>query len=101
MDQVKSNSVVLNLYYKVGDYDENDLMRTENVGEIVFEVANNLFRIYVVYLQTCVREFFNLLKPITELITDNYLSVHGCKKTVAKFKKRIIRRSCLVILKLE
>ena len=49
MDQVKSNSVVLNLYYKVGDYDKNDLMRTENFGEIVFEVANNLFRIYVVY----------------------------------------------------
>ena len=76
-------------------------MRTGNFRGTVFEIANNLFGIYVVYLQTCVREFFNLLKPITELITDNYFSVHGCKKTVAKFKKRIIRRLCLVILKLE
>ena len=101
MDQVKSNSVVLNLYSKVGDYDKNDLMRTGNFRGTVFEIANNLFGIYVVYLQTCVREFFNLLKPITELITDNYFSVHECKKTVAKFKKRIIRCLCLVILKLE
>ena len=65
------------------------MMGTENFGEIFFEVANNLFGIYVAYLQTYLRVFSNLLKPVTRLITDEYLSEHRCKKAVSKIKKRI------------
>ena len=34
MDQIKRNSILLNLYYVVGGYKKNDLMRTGNFGEI-------------------------------------------------------------------
>ena len=71
MKIVKSKSVVLNLYYVVADSGKNDIMRTENFGQIFFEVPNNSFGIYVVHLQTYLKVFFNLLKPITELITDD------------------------------
>ena len=77
------------------------MMGNENFGEIFSEVANNLFGIYVAYLQTYLRVFSNLLKPITRLITDEYLSEHRCKKAVSKIKKELIIPSCLVILRLE
>ena len=34
MDQIKRNSILLNLYYVVGGYKKNNLMRTGNFGEI-------------------------------------------------------------------
>ena len=83
MKIVKSKSVVWNLYYVVGDSSKNDIMRTENFGEIFFEVPNNSFGIYDVYLQTYLKVFFNLLRPITELITDDYLPEHRWKKKTA------------------
>ena len=52
-------------------------MRTGNYGEIFFEIANNLFGVYIVYLQTYFRVFFNLLKPVTEVIMDYYLSEYA------------------------
>ena len=82
MDQAKTKSVVLNLYYVVGDYEKYDLMRTENFCQTFFEVSSNSLGIYVAYLQTYLRVFFNLLKPITELITNKYLFENRCKKTV-------------------
>ena len=39
----KTNYVILSLYYVVSKYTENNLLKTENFGEIFFEVANNLF----------------------------------------------------------
>ena len=90
MDQVKTNYLILNIYYVVGDYKENHFLKTENIGEIFFEIANNLFGLYVVYLQDYFRVFFNLLKPVTE---------PGCKEVTTKFKKIIIR-FLLVILTL-
>ena len=47
MKIVKTKSVVLNLYYVVGDSGKNDIMRTENFGEIFFEVAHNSFGTFV------------------------------------------------------
>ena len=79
-DQVKTRSVVLNLCYLVSDHASNDIIRTENFGEIFFEIANNPFGVYTLYLQTYFRVFFNLLKPVTEVIMDNYLFEHACKK---------------------
>ena len=77
MDQVKTNYIILNLYYVIGDYKENHLLKTGNFVEIFFEVANNSFGLCVVYLQIDFRVFFNLLKPVTELITDKYLVESG------------------------
>ena len=87
MDQVKTRSVALNLYYSVGDYARNDIMRTENFGEIFFEISNNPFGVYIVYLQIYFRVSFNLLKSVTEVLIDNYLFEHACKETVSKIKK--------------
>ena len=77
MDQVKTNYIILNLYYVIGDYKENHLLKTGNFVEIIFEAANNSFGLHVVYLQIDFRVFFNLLKPVTELITDKYLVESG------------------------
>ena len=78
MDQVKTNYVILNLYYVIGNYKENHFLKTENIGEIFFEVANNSFGLYIiVYLQIYFRIFFNLLKPVTK---------SGCKKIITKLK---------------
>ena len=41
-------------------------MRTGNFGVMFFEVVNNLFGIYVIYLLTYLRVFFNLLKLIIQ-----------------------------------
>ena len=79
---------------------KNDLMRTGNFGVMFFEVVNNLFGIYVIYLLTYLRVFFNLLK----LIIQNWLLINiypkiDVKKLFQKQKKELIIRSCLVILK--
>ena len=88
VDQIKINYVTLNLYYVVGDYKENHFLKTENFREIFFEVANNFFGLYVVYLQIYFRVIFNLLKPVTaELIVDKYLAESGCLKVITKKKK--------------
>ena len=71
---------------------ENHFLKTENFGEIFFEVANNLFVLYIVYLQIYFRIFFNLLKPVTELIADKYLAESVCKKVISKLKKKINNR---------
>ena len=100
MGQVKTNYVILNHYYVIGKYKENHFLKTENFGEIFFEVANNLFGLYTVYLQIYFRVFFNLLKPVTELIADKYLAESECKKVITKLKKKINKGCLLVILTL-
>ena len=57
MDQVKTNYIILNLYYVIGDYKENHLLKTGNFVEIIFEAANNSFGLHVVYLQIDFRVF--------------------------------------------
>ena len=89
MDQVKTNYAILNLYYVVGNFKEINLLKIENFGEIFIEAANNSFGLYVVYFKTYVRVFFNLLKPVTELITDKYLADSRHKKVTTKLKKII------------
>ena len=51
---------VLNLYYLVGNYGG----RTENFNEIF---------IYVLFVQIYVRIYFNMAKPITEIVIENCL----------------------------
>ena len=103
MEQLKTKAIVLNLYYMVGEYIRNDIIITENFGEIFFEVANNPFGVYIFNNEINLRVFFNLLKPVTEVIVDKYLSEHCCnKETVSKVKKKELTVcSCLAILKLE
>ena len=86
MRQVNTRSVVLNLYDLVGEYAGNGKM-TENFGEILFEIANNLFGVYVFYLQIFLRMFFNLLMRVTEKVVDNYLAEHCSSKHSFKDKK--------------
>ena len=87
MDQAKTNYAILNLCYVLGDYKENKLLKTENFGEIFFEVGYNSLGLYVVYLQIYFRVYSNFLKPVTELITDKYLAESGCKKVTTKLKR--------------
>ena len=73
MNEVKVNRVIFNLYYVVGNFPH---CHGENIGEIFFEVANNLFGLHVVFVQIYLKGFFNLMKPITELVTDKYEKSH-------------------------
>ena len=89
MEQVNVRSVVINLYYLVGEYAGNSKW-TENFGEIFFEIANNPFGVYISYLQIFLKMFFNLLRLITEKVVDNYLAEHCfSKQTVSKIRKRL------------
>ena len=75
MEQVNVKSAVLNLYYLVGEYGGNGKW-IENFGEIFFEIANNPLGVYISYLQTYLRMFFNLLGLVTErLLTIIWLNV--------------------------
>ena len=73
MDFVSADTVVLNILYLAGEYKS----KTEN-GELFFEIANNSFGVYIFYVQIYLRVFLNLLKPVTKMVIDNYLSAHCC-----------------------
>ena len=86
METVSANTIVLNIYYLIGEYQS----KAENYGELFFEVANNSFGVYIFYVQIYLRMFFNLLKPGTEMVIDNYLSEHCCSSQgVSKTRKKI------------
>ena len=38
-----------------------------------YEVANGPFGVYILYLQIYLRMFFNLRKPITDVVIENFL----------------------------
>ena len=59
METVSANTVVLNIYYLVWEYQS----KTENYGELLFEVGNNSFSVYIFCVQIYLKMFFNLLKP--------------------------------------
>ena len=61
------NIYVLNIYYPVGNYSS----KTENSGEVFYELENAPFGVCILYLQIYLRMFFNLLKLITEVVTKN------------------------------
>ena len=87
IEQVNARSVVLNLYYLVGEYAGNGKM-TEKVGEIFFEIANNPFGVYIFYLQIYLRMIFSLLRLVTKKIVDNFLAERcSSKQTVSKIRK--------------
>ena len=79
MEQVNARSVVLNLYYLLEESASNGKW-TENFGEILFEIANNPFGVYIFYLQINLRMFFNLLRSVTEKVVDNYLAEYYSSK---------------------
>ena len=58
MEQVtNARCVALNLYYLVREYARNGKW-TVNFGKIFFEIANNLFGVYIFYQQIYLRMFF-------------------------------------------
>ena len=69
MKHLNIQCVVLNIYHLVGTYSS----KTENFGEVFYELANGPFGVYILNLQIYLRIFFNLLKPITEVVIENCL----------------------------
>ena len=64
MKYLNARSVVLNLYYLVGNYGG----RTERFHQLFVEIgANTPFGIYILFIQIYLRMFFNLTKPIMEI----------------------------------
>ena len=53
MEIASANTVALNIYYLVGEYQS----KTENYGELFFELANNSFGVYNFYDQIYLRIF--------------------------------------------
>ena len=84
MNEANEKSVVLNLYYLVDDFS-----LAENFGEFFIETVNNLFGLYILFLQIYFRVFLNALSDVTNLVTGNYLLEHEIKKDTGKVKKRI------------
>ena len=66
---LNARSVVLNLYYVVGNYD----VPTKNFNEVFAEIANTPFAVYTLFVQIYLRMYFNLTKPITEIVTESCL----------------------------
>ena len=58
-----------NIYCLVGNYSP----KTKQFGEVFYKLANGPFGVYILYLQIYLRMFFNLLKPITEVVIENCL----------------------------
>ena len=86
IEVVNAEAIVLNIYYLVGEY----LSKTKNFGELFLEIANTSFGVYIFYVQIYVTMFFNLLKPVTKKVIDNYLAEHCCSsQNVSKTKKKI------------
>ena len=60
------------------------------LGKYSTRLSNNPFGLYMFYLEIYPRVSFDLLKPVSEAITDNYLSEDRCsKEKVSEVKKRI------------
>ena len=74
MEIVNANTVIFNVYYLIGEYQS----KNENYGDLFYFLSSNL------------PKFFNLVKPVTEMATDNYLSEHCCSsQDVSKTRKKI------------
>ena len=74
--------------------------KAENFGSIFFDSVNNLFSLYVLYLENFLRIYLNLVSPINELIIENNLSENGSKDSinVKRVKEKITKRvfDCVV-----
>ena len=70
MKYFNARYVVLNIYYLVGNYVSH---LTENFNEIFSEIANTPFTVYVLFVQIYLRMYFNLFKPVTDIVIENCL----------------------------
>ena len=68
MKYLNARYFVLNIYYLVGN---NVSYLTKNFNEIFSEIANTPFDVYVFFLQIYLRAYFNFLKPVTNVVTEN------------------------------
>ena len=84
MNETNVKFIALNIYYLVDDFS-----LAENLGELFVEIADNLFGLYILFLQICFRVFLNALSDITNLVTENYLLEHEIKKVIGKVRQRI------------
>ena len=69
MKYLNARYAVLNLYYLVGNYGG----RTKNFHEIFTEIANTPFAVYILFVLIYLIIYFNIVKPITEIVIENCL----------------------------
>ena len=96
MRYLNARSDVLNLYYLVGNYGD----RTESFfHELFVEIANTPFAVYILFIQIYLRMYFNLTKPITEIVIENCLmkkspSICRVKELKQKYKNILFSIYC-------
>ena len=66
MIYLNARSVVLNLYYLIGNYSGC----TEHFHELFVEIANTPYAIYILFVQIYLIMYFDLTKPITEIVIE-------------------------------
>ena len=67
MNEINAKSVVLNLYYLVGDFS-----LAGKFGKLFAEIANHSFGPHILFLQIYYRVFFNALSDVINIVTENY-----------------------------
>ena len=88
-------SVVLNLYYLVGNYGGH----TENFNEIFMEISNTPFAVYLLFVQIYLRIYFNMAKPITATVIENCLmnkrpSIYRVRELKQKYENILFLLYC-------
>ena len=84
MNETNAKSIVLNLYYLVDDFS-----LAENFHELFVEIVNNLFGLYILFLQIYFRVFWNALSDVKSLVIRNYLLEHEIKTDIGKVKRYV------------
>ena len=87
--------VALNLDYLIGTY----VAHTENFHEFFTEIANTPFAMEVLFVQIYLRIYFNMTKPITEIVIENCLinkrtSVSRVKELKQKYENILFSLYC-------
>ena len=72
-EQVQTSDAHLNILYKTSYFISHG-PKSNNYGEMICELINNPFALYVFYLEIFCHVYFNLLKDVTEIIMFNYFA---------------------------
>ena len=92
---LNAHCVALNLDYLIGTY----VAHTENFHEFFTQIANTPFAMGVLFVQIYLRIYFNMTKPITEIVIENCLinkrtSVSRVKELKQKYENILFSLYC-------
>ena len=92
---LNAHCVALNLDYLIGTY----VAHTENFHEFFTQIANTPFAMGVLFVQIYLRIYFNMTKPITEIVIENCLinkrtSVSRVKELKQKYENILFLLYC-------